>query len=146
MWFRPYHPLSRILLAACAACLFLTLNSCGGGGSSNGPPPPPAGSFALQVTPSMLAVIAGDSVQGTVSIQAQNGFSGSVALSISGLPGGVAASFTSNPILPNQTADLIIQTNTNTAVQNASLQIQGMSGSVSNKLTASLSVLARPLG
>jgi len=94
----------------------------------------------------MLAVIAGDSVQGTVSIQAQNGFSGSVALSISGLPGGVAASFTSNPILPNQTADLVIQTNTNTAVQNASLQIQGMSGSVSNKLTASLSVLARPLG
>ena len=67
---------------------------CGcAGGSSYQAPPPPAQDFAITVSPSSLTQQAGGAASTfTVSIAGQNGFTGSVSVSLSGLP---AASTTS---------------------------------------------------
>src|SRR5262249_11637712 len=53
----------------------------------------PAPSFTLSVSPSLVSVVQGGSGSSTISIGPQNGFSGNVSLSASGLPSGVTASF-----------------------------------------------------
>lgn len=49
--------------------------------------------FALSASPTSLSVTQGSSGTSTISTSVSNGFNSSVALSISGLPGGVTASF-----------------------------------------------------
>jgi hypothetical protein len=49
--------------------------------------------FALSASPTSLSVTQGSSASSTVSTSVSNGFNSSVALSISGLPSGVTASF-----------------------------------------------------
>src|SRR5262249_26366711 len=55
------------------------------------PPPPP--DFTLSANPSSLAVNQGASVTSAITITRTGGFTSSVALSASGLPSGVTASF-----------------------------------------------------
>jgi hypothetical protein len=61
---------------------------CGcGAGSSYQPPPPSAQDFAITVSPSSLTQQAGGAASTfTVSIAGQNGFTGSVSVSLDGLP------------------------------------------------------------
>jgi hypothetical protein len=54
--------------------------------------------FALSASPTSLSVTQGSSATSTVSTSVSNGFNSSVALSITGLPGGVTASFSPTSI------------------------------------------------
>src|SRR6267378_1519677 len=120
-----------------------------GGGSSGAPPapqPPVAGSFAVQLNPASITVVAGDTVRTTVSIQAFNGFSGQVTLTVTGLPSGATALFASNPVGAGQSVDLTFTTTANTQAQTASLQIQGKSGTLTDVQTATLKVVGKPTG
>lgn len=88
-------PLSkrRSLVIHAFLCLGAALLSGCGGSSSYQPPPQPAQDFAIAISPSSLTQQAGGATSTfTVSITGQNGFTGSVSVSLSGLP---AASTTS---------------------------------------------------
>jgi len=82
------------------------LDGCGGSGGGSTSPPPP--SFALTASPSSVLVSQGStSVPIELSVQASNGFQGTVSVSVQGLPAGV----TTSPLFPlsisaggNQTA------------------------------------------
>src|SRR2546425_12235379 len=126
----------------------LVLLGCGGGSMSSPPPPPPSPppSFTLNISANTLFVIAGDQTRLTVSVVPQNGFSASVSLSITGLPSGVTGTFTQNPLPASQTSDLIIQAAVGVAPQNASLQVRGSSGSLSNSQAVTLNVVSQPAG
>src|SRR6267143_5906159 len=77
------------LLATLA--LSVALTACGG--SSQQPPPPPMPDFSLSASPvSASAVIGNTTSSVTVSVASHNGFSGSVDITLQGLPSGVNAS------------------------------------------------------
>ncbi|MFC7613276.1 metallophosphoesterase family protein [Actinokineospora soli] len=62
--------------------------------------------FSLAANPASIGVKVGNSASTTVGVTSHNGFTGQAALSVSGLPAGVQASFSPNPVTltANQTA------------------------------------------
>lgn len=102
--------------------------------------PPP--SFTLSATPASLSVNPGTSGASTITINAQNGFGGTVALTASGLPAGVTASFA-----PASTTGHSVVTLTaagNAAAVSTTVTITGTSGSLSKKVTIALTVTPPP--
>jgi kumamolisin len=94
--------------------------------------------FGLSASPASILVIQGSNVNTTVSVTQQNGFSGSVQLSASGLPSGVTATFTPNPATSTSTLNLSA---TATAASGTSIvTILGTSGGLTNATTLSLTV------
>jgi len=71
----------------------LLLVGCGGGsgGSTTTPPPPPKPDFTVSASPSTLNVARGSSGDIQVSVAAQNGFTGAVAVTPKDLPTGVTS-------------------------------------------------------
>ena len=94
--------------------------------------------FGLSASPGSVLVIQGNSVNTTVSVTQQHGFSGSVTLSATGLPSGVTATFTPNPATSSSTLNLSA-TATATA-GTVIVTILGTSGSLTNATTLSLTV------
>jgi hypothetical protein len=80
--------------------LVIGLNtSCSGGGQTTLPPPPPLPDFDLSVAPGTLPVTVGTSSPPlVVSVARKNGFTGTVSISIGGLPQG-AASVPASPFM-----------------------------------------------
>ena len=77
-------------LISAVSLLWLTLVACGG---SHSAPPPPPPDYTLTVSPTSLTIAAGAAgSRVSVLATAVNSFSGSVAVSITGLPTGVTAS------------------------------------------------------
>jgi len=102
----------------------------------------PAPNYTLSATPSSLTVTQGTSGTSTITVSPQNGFSGGVSLSASGLPSGVSASFSPNPATATSTLTL---TATSTATTGTvALTITGSSGSLTNTTTINLTVTAPP--
>jgi uncharacterized membrane protein len=99
-------------------------------------------SFSLS-TSSSLNIGQGMSVSSTVYVTPSYGFSGSVNLSVSGLPSGVTAFFSSNPV--SSTAGysiLTLQASTTASVGNATLTITGTSGNLTMTTTMVVGVFA----
>ncbi len=68
-----------------------TLTACGG--SSQQPPPPPMPDFSLSASPVSASAVIGNTTSAvTVSVAPLKGFSGSVDITLQGLPSGVNAS------------------------------------------------------
>src|SRR5256712_210495 len=96
--------------------------------------------FLLSASPSSLSLTQGTNVTTAISVIQQNGFSGSVSLSASGLPSGVTASFSPNPATTSSTLTL---TATSTAATGTlALTVTGTSGSLASSTTATLTVTA----
>jgi hypothetical protein len=101
--------------------------------------PPP--SFTLAASPASLSIAQGASGTSTVTLTGKNGFSGSVALTASGLPSGVTASFSVNPTTG---ASVLTLTASSTAtVGAATVTITGTSGSLTATTTVALTVTAK---
>jgi subtilase family serine protease len=75
-----------------------------------------------------------------VDISASNGFTGNVTLSVTGLPSGVTAFFTPNPI--TSSGELTIVAGSSAAVGSATLTVTGTSGSITATATLTLTVNA----
>jgi uncharacterized membrane protein len=111
-----------------------TLKPSGGGsGSPN---------FTLSATPSSQTVTAGANTSYTVTTAAQNGFGGSVALSVSGLPSGASASFSPTSISGAGSSALSVTTTSSVAAGTYTLTVTGTSGSLSHTATVTLVVNA----
>ena len=97
--------------------------------------------FSISVSPSSQTVPQGNSTSFTVTVSPLSGFTGTVALSVSGLPSGVTGTFNPTSIGGGSgTSTLNITTTVNTAVGTYPLTIQGKSGSLVHTTTATLIV------
>ena len=120
-------------------------NMCAGWGSPSGDAlinalAPTGPGFSLSANPSSLTITQGSSGTSTITITPQDGFSGSVTLSASGLPNGVTASFSPNPA--TATSTLTLTASGTAATGTVTVTIQGTSGSLTNSTTISLTVQA----
>ncbi|MCA1832939.1 MAG: hypothetical protein ABR548_00420 [Actinomycetota bacterium] len=96
--------------------------------------------FSLTASPSSQTVTQGGSTSYNVSVNPQNGFNGSVALSVSGLPANASGSFSPNPATSAST--LSVATSASTPAGTYPLTITGTSGSLTHSTSVSLIVNA----
>lgn len=100
----------------------------------------PAPNFTISVSPTSLSVARGTSGSYTVTITGQNGFSGTVSLSVSGVPGRVTATFNPTTITGSGSSTLTVTVNRRATTGTRTLTITGTSGSLSHSATASLTI------
>jgi hypothetical protein len=99
-----------------------------------------AANYSLSASPASLGVAAGSIVTTTITISGTNDFTGSVALTASGLPTGVTAAF--SPASTTTTSVLTL-TATSAATAGAStITITGISGSLTHTVSVPLTVTA----
>jgi hypothetical protein len=102
-------------------------------------PPPPPGDFSLSVVPGSVVAVQGTSVSVSVSIVRTQGFSGSVTLSVSGLPPGTSAS--ANPAsTTGNSSTVTITTGKGSPIGAFSISITGSSGSLTHTTNLSLRI------
>ena len=130
----PYRKLVLSLVAA-------ILCSCGGGGQ------PSSGSgFSIAASPATLAVVPGASGIVTVTVSPRDGFTGSVNVTISNVPAGVAVapnpmqfSISSSPV----SQPITVSAGFDAQLHNSTLALTGTSGNVS--ASANLNLQVQPL-
>jgi O-glycosyl hydrolase len=94
--------------------------------------------FTIEPATSSLPLAQGKTAADTIAVTNLNGFTGSVALTVSGLPSGVTASFGTNP---TTSSSVLTFTATSTATTGAAtVTITGTAGTVSASTTISLFV------
>jgi subtilase family serine protease len=98
----------------------------------------PAPSYNLSVSAAALTVAQGAAGTDSITIVPANGFSGTVALTVSGLPSGVTASFTSASATSSST--LTLSAGATAASGPATVTITGKSGTLSSSVTVALTV------
>ena len=94
--------------------------------------------FTLSASSNSLSLARGSHVPSTITVTPQNGFTGSVSLSDSGLPHGVTASF--NPTSTTSTSTLTLSAGGKATTGTFSIVIQGTSSSLTHTTTISLTV------
>src|SRR5204862_162567 len=99
-----------------------------------------APNFTLSAAPASQTVTQGGSTSYGVTISPTGGFTGSVTLSVSGLPSGANGSFTPNPATGSST--LSVSTSPSTPTGTYTLTITGVSGSLTHTTTVTLVVTA----
>ena len=101
--------------------------------------------FTLGVTPASRTVVAGYSGAYTVAVSAVNGFTGTVGLSLTGLPSTVGtATFNPASIAVSGTATLSIATRTTAPPGTYALTVTGTSGTTAHSVPVTLVVNPRP--
>lgn len=101
---------------------------------------PSSADFSLSASPASQTVAAGGSTSYTTTVTASGGFSGAVALSVSGLPTGASGSFSPDPTSSSST--LTVTTSGTTAAGTYPLTITGTSGSLTHTTQVTLVVSA----
>lgn len=97
--------------------------------------------FTLTATPASLALTAGGAAgQLVVSASAVNGFTGSVAVTLSGLPAGVTATPSTLSLAPGSTKAINIAASPQALEGRATLTLTGASGSLSHAALAFLAI------
>ena len=99
-----------------------------------------AGDFSISVTPASRTIGRGRSTTYTVTIAATPGLSGTVNLSVSGLPNLATASFSPASIVQSGTSVLTVTTRKRTTTGTSTLRITGTSGSLVHSTNVTLSV------
>ncbi|MDE1178228.1 MAG: SMP-30/gluconolactonase/LRE family protein [Edaphobacter sp.] len=98
--------------------------------------------FSISATPSSQTVAPGSNTTYTTAIGALNGFTGTVNLSVSGLPTGATASFNPTSVAGSGSSTLTVSTASTTPTGTYTLTATGTSGSVSHTTTVTLVVNA----
>src|ERR1700732_227419 len=124
----------RLVLSLVAAILC----SCGGGGQ-----PPQGPGFSIAASPATLAGVPGASGTGTVTVSPQNGFTGSVNVTISNVPAGVTVapnpvqfSISSAPV----SRPITVSAGVDAQLHHTTTALTGTSGSVPASATLNLRV------
>jgi hypothetical protein len=98
-----------------------------------------AGDFALSATPSSQTLADPGSKTYTITVTPSGGFTGAVALKVSGLPAGVTATFSPATVTGSGTSTLkVTGACSNAASGTFTLTISGTSGSISHSITVTL--------
>jgi len=132
--------LSRTVRPFAVILGIISLAACGrgGGGPSSGGSPTPSGSFTLNFTANSVDLVQGGDESFEVQIFDQGGFSGSVDVSVSGLPTGV----TVNPatLSINSTGSLKFSASKTAPTGSTQIIVHGISGSLQTHTGLSLNV------
>ncbi|MCA1632310.1 MAG: PQQ-dependent sugar dehydrogenase [Acidobacteria bacterium] len=106
---------------------------------------PPTPDFDLSASPASRALVPGGATAYNISVAPRNGFTGQVALGVSGLPQGAAASFQPATVDLNDTTQksstLNVSTSANTPTGAYTLNINATSGSLSHTRQVTLNVV-----
>ena len=128
------------------ALLFLALTGCGGGSNSiqPPPPPPPQPDFSIGFSQNSVSVLQGATSQAVkLSVNPLNGFTGSVQVTLSGLPSGVVASPASPfSIAAGSSIPVLFSAAANASTGNSTISAQGTSGSLSHPASLALTIQA----
>jgi hypothetical protein len=96
--------------------------------------------FSISATPASQTVTQGNGTSYTTTVSAINGFSGTVSLSVSGLPTGASGSFNPTSVAGSGSSTLSISTSSTTPAGTYTLTITGTSGSLTHSTTVTLVV------
>ncbi len=114
-----------------AAFITTLAGGSGSGGSAD---------FSLAASPTTLSVAQGANTTDSISVTDLNGFTGSVALSASGLPTGVTATF--SPASTTSSSILTLTASSSATTGAKAITITGTSGSLTHTATVTLTVTA----
>jgi subtilisin family serine protease len=96
--------------------------------------------FAVALSPSSVTVSRGRSAAYTVSTTSIGGFSGTVSLSVSGLPAGATVSYSRNPLPTPGSGTLTIRTTSTTQRGTFTIKVTAKNGSLSHQAASALTV------
>jgi Domain of unknown function (DUF1929)/PKD domain len=99
-----------------------------------------AGDFALSASPTTLQISRGGSGSDSVAVSALQGFTGTVSLSLSGLPGRTSASWNPSTVAGSGSSVLIIRVNKRARSGTYNLTITGKSGNLVHSVSLTLVV------
>ena len=102
--------------------------------------PATAPNFTVSVTPASQTVLAGANASYTVTVAGAGGFAGAVALSPSGLPPGVTASFNPLTLSGPGSSTLTINTSSSTSAATSNITITGTAGTLTQTAAVALTV------
>ena len=106
----------------------------------------PTPDFTIGASPSSLTITQGGSGTSTITITSLNSFNSAVTLSASGLPSGVTAAFSTNPVTPpangSATSTLTLTASGTATTGSTTVTINGTSGALSHNATIALTVNA----
>jgi subtilase family serine protease len=102
--------------------------------------------FSVSASPASVTVTQGASGTSTITVTSTGGFDSATTLSASGLPSGVTATFSTNPVTPaangTATSTLTLTASASATVGAATVTITGTSGSTTHSTTIALTVNA----
>ena len=96
--------------------------------------------FSLSATPTSQSVLPGGSGSYSLTTSPQNGFSGTIAFALTGLPSGATASVSPPSVSAGASATLTVATSTSTIPGSYPLTVVASSGSLSHSLNLTLVV------
>ncbi|MGA7895153.1 MAG: hypothetical protein WCA49_18185, partial [Candidatus Sulfotelmatobacter sp.] len=100
--------------------------------------------FTVSASPSSLTITQGGNGTSTITVTSQNGFNSATTLSASGLPSGVTAAFSPNPVTPpangTVTSTLTLTASATATTGTATVTVTGTSGSLNHSTTIALTV------
>jgi len=123
----------------------LTITGTSGGISHSAPPvtlvvTAAEGDFTLSAAPASQTVTVGNGASYTVTAASAGCFTGSISLSVSGLPAGVTASFNPTSVIGSGSSTLSVSTSSATVPGTYTLTITGTSGSIIHTTAVTLVV------
>ncbi len=104
---------------------------------------PPAPDFSLSASPGSISVIQGSTATSTITVSALNGFTGTVALSVSGIPSGASASLSPPSVTNSGTSTLTVNAGT-AATGSYILTITGTNGTLIHTTTVGVTITVTP--
>jgi kumamolisin len=106
----------------------------------------PVAGFTVSASPTSLTVLQGSKGTSTITVTSQNSFNSATTLSATGLPSGVTAAFSTNPVTPpangSATSTLTLTASSTATLGTATITVTGTSGSLSNSASIALTVSA----
>lgn len=96
--------------------------------------------FSLSASPSTRTIVQGGATSYTATVTAGTGFSGTVSLSVSGLPAGATASFSPASISTSGSSSLSVSTSTSTPPGSYPLTVTATSGTLTHSAQVTLVV------
>lgn len=131
---------NRTCLVTCLLGMMF-LSGCGGGSSgSSGSSSTPTGSFALSVNPASVSLVGGMKTSVEVQVTGQDGFSGLVSLTVTGLPNGVTVSPASVSVSAGNSGQVALTAAASVTSGNSQITINGAAGSLTSKATLALTL------
>jgi len=102
--------------------------------------------FSVSASPSSVSVQQGTNAISTVTVTSQNGFNSATTLSVSGLPSGVTAAFSTNPVTPpansSATSTLTFTASSTATTGTSTVTVTGSSGTITHTTTIALTITA----
>jgi len=100
--------------------------------------------FTVAAAPSAVSVVQGANATSTITVGSVNGFNSAATLSLSALPSGVTAAFSTNPVTPpangNATSTLTFTAAASATTGTTNVTVTGTSGSLVHSTTIALTI------